>query len=113
MKKIVFAIICMILLSGCGSKLTCTYKETYEDVKIKNKITFYFKDKKYKQRDTMTFKTSSDAEKYFSDIDEYREEYNLLLEKNKIVSEIEDKMTLSGNKSEIKKQYESYGYKCK
>lgn len=113
MKKILFSLSVLLLLCGCSSRLVCTYKETYDDIKIKNKITFDFKNKEYTQVDTMTFKSKDDAQKYYDDIEEYKEEYNLVLKNNKIVSEIEDKLSLTGNKKEIKMQYESYGYKCR
>ena len=102
-----------MLLCGCSNKLVCTYKEDYDDVKIKNKIKFNFKNRDYKQIDTMTFKSNNDAEKYYSEIDEYKEEYNLVLDGNKIISEMEDKLSLDGNRKEIKQQYESYGYNCR
>ena len=100
-------------MCGCSKKLTCTYKETYEDVKIYNKIIFNFKDNTYKQIDTMTFKTSKEAEDYYKDVEDYKDEYNLVLKDKKIISEIEDEIKLNGNLKKIKEQYESYEYKCK
>ena len=113
MKKILLLLVPLILFCGCSNKLTCYYKETYEDVKIKNKITFNFKDKTYKQVDTMTFATKEAAENYFKDIEDYIEEYNLVLNDKKIISEIEDEIKLNGTIKEIKEQYESYDYTCK
>ena len=100
-------------MCGCSNKLVCTYKETYEDVKIKNKIIFDFKKNKYKQIDTMTFSTNKNAEDYYKDIEEYKDEYNLVLDNNRIISEIEDDLKLNSGRKEIKNQYESYDYICK
>ena len=101
------------MFCGCSNKLVCTYKETYEDVKISNKITFDFKNNTYKQIDTMKFKTNKLASDYYKDIDEYKDEYNLVLKDNLITSTIENEIKLNGTKKEIKEQYESYDYKCK
>ena len=111
MKKILFFM--LIFLCGCSNKLTCTYKETYDDVKINNKIIFNFKTNKYKQIDTMTFNNSESALEYFQDIDEYKEEYNLELKGRKITSILEDDIKLNGTKKDIKEQYENYDYVCK
>ena len=112
MKKIILVLM-VILCSGCGKKLTCTYKENYDDVKIRNEITFNLKNYTYKEKDMMIFKNEEDASKYFKDIEEYIEQYNLKLNKNKIISNISDKMTSKKSKKELKKQYEGYNYKCK
>ena len=112
MKKILIIFI-LFLVCGCKNKLTCTYEENYNDIKIKNKIIFNFKDNTYKQTDIMIFKTEEDADKYFSEIKEYIELYNLTLEKNKIISIIEDEIKLKGSRKELKKEYESYDYSCK
>ena len=93
--------------------MTCTYEEEYDDVKIQNKITFDFEKEKYEQIDKMIFETKESAKDYFEDVSEYIEEYNLKLEENKIISNISDTIKLDATKKEIKKQYESYGYKCR
>ncbi len=103
----------MFFISGCGNKLSCTYEKNYDDVKIKNKIEFNFKDNTYKEIDKMIFKDSKTASDYFKDVIEYVEEYNLRLEDNIIVSDIKDEIKFNGDKNKIKKQYESYDYKCK
>ena len=112
MKKILL-IISIIFLFGCSNKLVCTYNENYDDVIIKNKIVFDFKANKYKQIDTMIFKDEEKAKEYFSDIDEYKDEYNLKINKNKIISEIESDIKIDSSLKEIKKQNESYEYVCK
>ena len=61
----------------------------------------------------MIFEDSISASKYYSDIEDYKDEYNLKLEDNIIISEITDKIKLDGDKDKIKEQYESYDYKCK
>lgn len=101
------------MLCGCSKKLTCTYKEEYEDININNKIVFNFKDNTYKQEDIMVFKDNESATSYFNDIDAYIEEYNLILEQNKIISQLDGEIKLEATKEEIKQQYESYDYKCK
>lgn len=101
------------MCAGCGKKLTCTYKENYEDIKINNKITFNFKDNTYKETDTMVFNSVDEAKDYFKDIEDYIEEYNLVLNDNKIVSELNGDIEENKNKKELKKTYESYDYKCK
>jgi len=113
MKKILLILVVFLCVCGCGNKLTCTYEEKYEDVKIKNKITFNFKNNTYKQIDKMIFTKEEDAKEYFKDVEEYIEEYNLKLNDKTIVSEIQDEIKLDANKKEIKEQYESYDYKCK
>lgn len=110
MKKILLCLL-VIFCSGCGKKLTCTYEENYEDIKIRNKIVFNFKDNTYKQIDKMIFQDEESAKKYFEDVSDYIQEYNLVLENNIIKSELEE--TFSKEKEELKKQYESYEYKCK
>lgn len=113
MKKILLMFVVFLCVCGCGNKLTCTYEEKYEDVQIKNKITFNFKDNTYKQMDKMIFKDENDAKDYFKDVEDYVEEYNLKLEGKTIVSNLEDEIKLDAGKKEIKEQYESYDYKCK
>ena len=112
MKKIILVLL-VILCSGCGKKLTCTYKENYEDVKISNKIVFNLRNYTYKEIDTMIFENEKAASEYFDDIKEYVEEYNLVLDKNKITSNIGGKMQEKNTKKELKEKYESYDYKCK
>lgn len=112
MKKIILLGI-FLLCVGCGKKLTCTYKEEYEDISINNKIIFNFKDNTYNQEDIMVFKDFDSASSYFKDIEDYKEEYNLVLEQNKIISKLNGKIKLDATKDEIKEQYESYDYKCK
>ena len=103
----------MFLVCGCSKKLTCTYELEYEDVEIKNKIIFNFKNNTYEQKDVMVFEDEKEAKDYFEDVKEYQQEYNLVLEKNKIISELNGEIKLDATKEEIKKQYESYEYKCK
>lgn len=113
MKRILLLVTIFFCLCGCGNKLTCTYEEKYEDVKIKNKITFNFKGNTYKQIDKMIFEDEEEAKDYFKDVEEYIEEYNLKLDGKTIISEINDEIKLKAGKKEIKEQYESYDYKCK
>lgn len=103
----------IIFICGCSNELVCSYKEQYDDVFINNKIIFDFKTNKYKQIDTMTFNDEKSAEEYYKDIDEYKEEYNIVLKKNKIISEMEDEIKLESSKKKIKEQYENYDYICK
>ena len=111
MKKII--LLSIIFLCGCSNKLTCTYNGEYEDIEIKNKIIFNFKEDKLQQVDKMIFEDSISAAKYYSDIEEHKDEYNLRLEGNIIISELSDEIKLDGDKDKIKTQYESYDYKCK
>ena len=111
MKK--FLLLGVLFLCGCSNKLSCTYETIYEDIEIKNKIVFNFKTDKLEQVDKMIFEDSISASKYYNEIEEYKNEYNLSLEDNIIVSKIIDDIKLDGDKEKIKKQYESYDYKCK
>ena len=111
MKKLL--LINILFLCGCSNKLSCEYKTNYEDIKIENKIVFNFEEDIYKQVDKMIFEDSISAAKYYNDIEDYKDEYNLKLEDNIIISEITDKIKLDGDKDKIKEQYESYDYKCK
>ena len=112
MKNIILLIL-VLLVCGCSKKLTCTYEIDYEDVKISNKTVFNFKDNTYEQKDVMLFLDNESASNYYKDIEEYKDEYNLVLEKNKIISELNGEIKLDATKEEIKEQYESYDYKCK
>ena len=112
MKKIIM-IFLVLCLCGCGKKLTCTYEENYEDIKINNKVVFNFEDNTYKQIDKMVFQNNESALEYFNDISDYIEEYNLILDENIIVSELNNSINNDKTKKEIKQQYESYDYKCK
>lgn len=111
MKKIL--LLSILFLCGCSNKLVCNYETEYENIKIKNKITFNFKTEKLEQVDKMIFEDSISASKYYDEIESYKEEYNLNLEDNIIVSHIVDDIKLNGDKEKIKKQYESYDYKCR
>jgi len=111
MKKI--SLLILLFLCGCSNKLSCTYKTNYEDIKIDNKIVFNFEEDIYEQVDKMIFEDSISASKYYSDIEDYKDEYNLKLEDNIIISEIKDEIKLDGDKNKIKEQYESYDYECK
>lgn len=111
MKKLL--LLGLLFLCGCSNKLSCTYETIYEDIEIKNKIVFNFKTDKLEQVDKMIFEDSISASKYYNEIEEYKDEYNLSLEENIIVSKIIDDIKLDGDKEKIKKQYESYDYKCK
>ena len=113
MKKILLVLL-ILFICGCSkNKLTCNYETMYEDIEIKNKIVFNFKDDSYEQIDKMIFEDSVSASKYYNEIEEYKDEYNLRLEDNIIISEIVDEIKLDGDKEDIKEQYESYDYKCK
>ena len=112
MKKIVLLVL-FLLACGCSKKLTCTYEQEYEDIKVSNKIVLNFKDNTYEQKDIMSFEDEDSAKEYFKDVEEFVDEYNLVLEKNKIISELSGEIKLDSTKEEIKKQYESYDYKCK
>ena len=61
----------------------------------------------------MIFEDSVSASNYYKEIEEYKNDYNLRLEENMIISEIVDEIKLDGDKEDIKEQYESYDYKCK
>ena len=111
MKK--FFLLSILFLCGCSNKLSCTYQTAYEDIEIKNKIVFDFKNDKLHQVDKMILEDSISASKYYNEIEEYKDEYNLSLEDNIIVSKIIDDIKLDGDKQKIKEQYESYDYKCK
>lgn len=113
MKKMLLYLLIVFCLSGCGKKLTCTYEENYEDIKIKNKIVFNFKNNTYKEIDKMIFIDVESAKEYFNDIGEYIEVYNLKLTENTIVSELEGSIDTKKTKQEVKKQYEGYEYSCK
>ena len=112
MKKIILILV-MILTTGCGNKLKCNYKETFDDIKIDNSITFNLKTNTYESKDIMVFKTSVEAKEYFKDVEEYIEEYNLVLNDNKIISELSGKLDSNKSKKELKNQYQSYDYTCK
>lgn len=112
MKKILLIIVLCFCLCGCSKKLTCTYKENYEDIKIENKMVFNFKDNTYKQIDKMIFEDETAAKEYYEDVSDYIEEYNLVLNENSIISELENTFE-NKSKEEIKKQYEGYDYTCK
>ena len=112
MKKILLAL--LLFLCGCSkNKLTCNYQTMYEDIEIKNKIVFNFEKETYKQIDKMIFEDSISASKYYEEIEEYKDEYNLRLQDNIIISEVIDEIKLDGDKQKIKEQYESYDYRCK
>lgn len=108
-----FLLLGLLFLCGCSNKLSCTYETVYEDIEIKNKIVFNFKTDKLEQVDKMIFEDSISASKYYNEIEEYKDEYNLCLDENTIVSKIIDDIKLDGDKEKIKKQYEGYDYKCK
>lgn len=112
MKKVILLIL-VLLVCGCSKKLTCTYETNYDDVKISNKTVFNFKNNTYEQKDVMEFLDDESASSYYKDIEEYKDEYNLVLEKNKIISELSGEIKLDATKEEIQEQYESYDYKCK
>lgn len=112
MKKILLSFM-IIFICGCSNKLVCTYNETYEDIKIRNKIIFDFNTNKYKQIDTMIFKNKESAEKYYKDIENYKDEYNLILDDKKIISETIDDINEKSTKKEIRERFESYDYICK
>lgn len=111
MKKII--VLLVFFLCGCSKKLVCTYKVDYEDIKINNKIEFNLKDNTYKEIDKMIFEDEDEALEYFEDIEEYVEDYNLRLEDNVIISEIEDAYSTDKTKKDLKEQYEGYDYKCR
>lgn len=112
MKKIILLFL-LITLCGCSKKLECNYKEDYEDIKIHNKIIFNYKNNTYEEIDKMIFNDEESAREYFEDIDEYKEEYNLKLEKNVITSNLIGDIKIDKDKKSTKEKYESYGYKCK
>lgn len=111
MKKLM--LLSIIFICGCSNKLTCTYKTEYDDIKIKNKIVFDFDNNSYEQVDKMIFKDIIGASNYYNEIESYKEEYNLVLDDNKIISRLTGDITLNGEKDEIKEKYEGYYYKCK
>ncbi len=111
MKKAILVL--LLFLCGCSNTLTCNYKTEYEDIKINNKIVFNFDEDTLIQVDKMIFNDSISASNYYKEIEEYKEQYNLRLEKNVIISEIIDEINIDGDEKSIKQKYESYEYKCK
>lgn len=112
MKKIALLFL-LLILCGCSKKLECSYIEDYEDIKIRNKIIFNYKNNTYNEIDTMIFKDEETAKEYFKDIEEYEKEYNLKLEKNIITSNLSGDIKIDKDKKTTKEKYQSYGYKCK
>ena len=112
MKKFILLFL-TVICTGCGNKLLCSYEEKFEDIKVSNQILFNFKDNTYKETDVMVFKSDSEALDYFKDIEEYIDIYNLVLDKNKIISNIDGEIKLDSNKKSIKDKYQSYDYKCR
>lgn len=111
MKKVILVL--LLFLCGCSNTLTCSYKTEYEDIKIKNKIVFNFDEDTLIQVDKMIFNDSVSASNYYKEIEQYKDQYNLRLEKNVITSEIVDQIKIDGDEKSIKQKYESYEYKCK
>lgn len=112
MKKIVLLFL-LLTLCGCSKKLECSYSEDYEDIKIRNKIIFNYKDNTYNEIDKMIFNDEKSAKEYFEDIEEYKKEYNLKLDKNIITSNLTGDIKIDKDKKSTKEKYQSYGYKCK
>lgn len=112
MKKIILVIV-LLLVCGCSKKLTCTYNQDYEDIKINNKVVFNLNDKTYYQEDIMVFNDGESASEYYKDIEEYIDEYNLVLEQNKIISKLDGIIEEDKTKEQLKEKYEGYDYKCK
>ncbi len=112
MKKIILLSL-LLILCGCSKKLECNYEENYEDIKIRNKIIFNYKNNTYNEIDKMIFSDSKSAEEYFEDIKDYEKQYNLKLENNIIISNLTGNIEIDKDKKSTKKKYESYGYKCK
>lgn len=108
MKKII--IILMLLVCGCSNKLVCEYENYYEDIKISNKIEFDFNKNKYTEINKMIFKDNVTASLYYKEISDYKDEFNLKLVDNKIVSKLED--NFSETKKELKERYKGYDYTC-
>lgn len=117
MKKILL-ILGVMLLTGCGNKVTCVMNSEEELYKTEQKIVFEFgKNDKVTNATVnhiMIFKTEEEAKNYFSVLEAFEQEYEIKLNKNKIEMNSEKNYEeFDGNKDELKKEFENNGYKCK
>ena len=113
MLKKVITIIFALIVCGCKNKMICIHEEKYDNIKIINKAIFNFKSNNYKTIDTMIFESEKEAQDYFNDIRDYEKEYNLILNENQIVSELNYDIDKKDTKRTLKQKYEAYDYKCK
>ena len=142
MKKICLLLICLLCLTGCSKKITCTKETKNEDYTISLKSVYvYEKDeiKEIKKSSTITFKNEKDAKDYYEQYKEtaefnkqYGSEQEIKnIERNK-VSRDKKKFIIEStysnkeikeeakNNSEFKldkenyiKTFEENGYECK
>lgn len=142
MKKICLLLICLLCLTGCSKKITCTKETKNEDYTISLKSVYiYEKDeiKEIKKSSTITFKKEKDAKDYYEQYKEtaefnkqYGSEQEIKnIEKNKVSRDkkkfiIEATYSSKEIKEEAKnneefklnednyiKTFEENGYECK
>ncbi len=118
MKKYLFVLITILLLTGCGKSLTCTKSVEEEDYKTEEKIVFDVnKDNKVSDLElnyTMIFEDETIAKDYLNILDSFKNDYEIEQKKNKITIKSEKDYTeYNQTKEELKKDLESNGYTCK
>lgn len=117
MKKILL-VLGVMLLTGCGNKVTCVINTDEEFYKTEQKIVFEVgKNDKVTNaivNHTMIFETEEEAENYFGVLETFEEDYEIKLNKNKIeMSSSKNYEEFDGDKNKLKKEFEDNGYKCK
>jgi len=119
-KKILWLIPICLITSGCffsNKKLTCSIKETYDDVKTEITIVTLFKKGKAVSssgKAIMTFENEEKAKEYYDAIEEEKD--SMTLDGNKLIAITEqkfDKESESKDRNETIVYFENSGYKCK
>lgn len=117
MKKNIFLIMLLLLLTGCKNELVCTLTKEEESYLSEQKITFTTQDDKVNKvitNYTMTFENKETAEAYLNVLKSINEDNNITLNENEIELTMEKNYKeYDQTKEEVKQEFEKNGYSCK
>lgn len=117
MKKILFVALLVLMLTGCKNEMKCSLEQDEEVYTTKQDVVFKLDDDGFvvssETELTMIFDKEEDAQEYYNIFKDLEQESALELNKNKIIMGDSVEYSDQTKASDIKKQLEDTGYKCK
>lgn len=117
MKKKIMICLILLILTGCKNQMKCTTEKQEENYVVKQEAIL-----KYDKNDIITeseltinyeFENDEDAQQYYNILKQLDGVGQLTIDKNKVSIKDSEQYSDYSKKTELKKQLEANGYKCK
>lgn len=116
MKKILFASLLVLILTGCKNEVKCSLEKDEADYKLKQEVTLFSNDKGIVTSAdtilTMAFENEEEAKAYYKVFSSLEQKSDLKREKNKLIMRHTEEYNDDSNVSVVKKQLQDNGYNC-